>query len=132
MSELATAISEVDDALGAYRFNDAAAAIYRFTWNTVCDWYLEIAKPVFLGEDEAAKTETRRVTVSCSTGSMPCCIRSCPSSREVWAARRASGHAMGCSATASGQFSCFHDENAASDLNWLVGLVGEIRSIRSE
>ncbi len=43
----------------AFRFNDAAGAIYKFTWNIFCDWYLELAKPVFMGEDEAAKTETR-------------------------------------------------------------------------
>ena len=49
-------------ALGAYRFNDAAGALYAFTWNTFCDWYLEFAKPVFMGTDETAKAETRATT----------------------------------------------------------------------
>ena len=50
---------EVTEAIEAYRFNDAANAIYRFVWNVYCDWYLELAKPVLLGEEGAAKAETR-------------------------------------------------------------------------
>jgi valyl-tRNA synthetase len=57
--ETARATREVTEAIEAYRFNDAAGAIYRFVWNVYCDWYLELAKPVLLGEDGAAKSETR-------------------------------------------------------------------------
>ena len=44
--ETARATREVTEAIEAYRFNDAANAIYRFVWNVFCDWYLELAKPV--------------------------------------------------------------------------------------
>jgi len=57
--ETARATREVTEAIEAYRFNDAAGSIYRFVWNVYCDWYLELAKPVLLGEDGAAKSETR-------------------------------------------------------------------------
>jgi len=57
--ETARATREVTEAIEAYRFNDAANAIYRFVWNVYCDWYLELAKPVLMGEEGAAKTETR-------------------------------------------------------------------------
>ena len=50
---------DVTAALEAYKFNDAAAAIYRFVWNIFCDWYVELAKPVLTGPDGAAKHETR-------------------------------------------------------------------------
>jgi valyl-tRNA synthetase len=50
---------EVTEGIEAYRFNDAANAIYRFVWNVYCDWYLELAKPVLMGEEGAAKAETR-------------------------------------------------------------------------
>ena len=46
---------EVTAAIEAYRFNEAAGAVYRFVWNVFCDWYLELAKPVLLGADGAAK-----------------------------------------------------------------------------
>ena len=57
--ETVLAAREVTEAIEAYRFNDAAGSIYRFVWNVYCDWYLELAKPVLLGEDGAAKSETR-------------------------------------------------------------------------
>ena len=46
-------------AIDTYRFNDAASSIYQFTWNTFCDWYVEFAKPMFMGDDENARAETQ-------------------------------------------------------------------------
>jgi valyl-tRNA synthetase len=57
--ETARATREVTEAIEAYRFNDAANACYRFVWNVYCDWYLELAKPVLMGEEGNAKKETR-------------------------------------------------------------------------
>jgi valyl-tRNA synthetase len=59
LHETARATREVTEAIEEYRFNEAAGAIYRFVWNVYCDWYLELAKPVLIGEDGSAKTETR-------------------------------------------------------------------------
>ncbi len=50
----------VDAAMEAYRFNDAADALYAFTWGKVCDWYLEFSKPILQGDDAAAKAETEQ------------------------------------------------------------------------
>jgi valyl-tRNA synthetase len=63
--ETAHASREITEAIEAYRFNDAAGAAYRFVWNVYCDWYLELAKPVLMGEESAAKTETRAM-VACA------------------------------------------------------------------
>ncbi len=57
--ETARTVREVTDAIEAYRFNDAAGAIYRFVWNVYCDWYLELSKPLLMGEEGEAKGETR-------------------------------------------------------------------------
>jgi valyl-tRNA synthetase len=55
------AIAEATAALEAYRFDDYAAAGYRFTWGTFCDWFLEFAKPVLNGPDGPEKEEIRGV-----------------------------------------------------------------------
>ncbi|UWQ34257.1 valine--tRNA ligase [Leisingera sp. M527] len=60
IGETAKVRVEVDAALEAYRFNDAANALYAFTWGKVCDWYIELSKPLFGSEDEAVIAETRQ------------------------------------------------------------------------
>jgi valyl-tRNA synthetase len=54
--------SAVTAGIVAYKFNEAATAVYEFTWGTFCDWYLELAKSILTGNDEAAKAETRATT----------------------------------------------------------------------
>ena len=56
LGEAARTLSEVNDALQTYRFDQAADALYKFVWGRVCDWYVEFAKPLFDGPDAA---ETR-------------------------------------------------------------------------
>jgi valyl-tRNA synthetase len=55
-------LAEVHAALAQYRFDFAAAALYEFTWDEFCSWYLELTKPVLQSEDtsEAAKRGTRQ------------------------------------------------------------------------
>ena len=57
--ETARTARAVTEALEACGFDEAASALYRFVWNVFCDWYLELAKPVLIGADSAAKAETR-------------------------------------------------------------------------
>ncbi|MFY0595679.1 MAG: valine--tRNA ligase [Cognatishimia sp.] len=59
IGEVAQTRETVDAALDSFRFNDAANALYAFTWGKVCDWYVEFAKPLLSSEDEAVKAETR-------------------------------------------------------------------------
>ncbi|PZR00019.1 MAG: valine--tRNA ligase [Cereibacter sphaeroides] len=51
IGETARVRAEVDAALDAYRFDQAANALYAFVWGKVCDWYVEFAKPLFDGPD---------------------------------------------------------------------------------
>lgn len=56
-ARLNKAVEEVTDALDEYRFNDAAAAVYRVIWHELCDWYLELSKPVFYGKGTAEQKQ---------------------------------------------------------------------------
>src|SRR5262245_57892621 len=46
---------EVNDSLVAYRFDEAANAVYRFFWGAFCDWYLELIKPRLSGPEPEAR-----------------------------------------------------------------------------
>ena len=59
---------DVDDAIEAYRFNDAAQTLYKFLWNEFCDWYLELAKVQINGSDEAAARATRHTLATVLEG----------------------------------------------------------------
>jgi valyl-tRNA synthetase len=62
LSRLSRVTGEVRQTLDAYRFNDAAAALYGFVWHEFCDWYLEAAKPALQGKrDEDARDASRAV-----------------------------------------------------------------------
>ena len=59
-------VTDVTKAMGEYRFDLAAQAIYEFTWNQFCDWYLELSKPVLQSEEttEAQKRGTRHTLIN--------------------------------------------------------------------
>ncbi len=59
-ARLQQAISEVREAFAAYRFDQAARAIYEFVWDEFCDWYLELAKVQLNGGSEAQQRATRK------------------------------------------------------------------------
>ncbi|MDB5556677.1 MAG: valyl-tRNA synthetase, partial [Rhizobium sp.] len=59
LTELAETVGAVTTGIEQFRFNEAAGALYRFVWNQFCDWYLELLKPIFMGDDEAAKAEAQ-------------------------------------------------------------------------
>ena len=52
---------KVNEELERFRFNEAAKAIYEFTWSDFCDWYIEIAKTRFYGSDKQKAKEAQVV-----------------------------------------------------------------------
>jgi valyl-tRNA synthetase len=61
IGEVQQTVAALDAAMADLRFDAAANTIYQFTWSKFCDWYLELIKPVFGGEDSPATQETREV-----------------------------------------------------------------------
>jgi valyl-tRNA synthetase len=160
--ETARATREVTEAIEAYRFNDAAGAIYRFVWNVYCDWYLELAKPVLMGEESAAKTETRAMVAWARDEILKLLHPFMPFiTEELWAVtakreslltlaawpRQAGGltpEQVALMAAASPiepvpalalpifETAEFSDPAAEAEIGWVVDLVAAIRSVRAE
>jgi valyl-tRNA synthetase len=64
LSRLNQVIGETRNALDNYRFDHAAQAIYDFTWNEFCDWYIELSKVSLQSENEAIQRGTRRTLLT--------------------------------------------------------------------
>jgi len=136
VTETGRCISEVTEALEAYRFNEAAGAAYRFVWNTYCDWYLELAKPIFADGSDAAKAETRATAAWALDEILKLLHPFMPfMTEELWA-RTVEGEAGASRASILAHtrwpVSVGGDADAAAEINWLVDLISAIRSVRAE
>jgi valyl-tRNA synthetase len=143
LSEAATAAEGIAAGIPTFRFNEAAGAAYRFVWNQFCDWYLELAKPVLQGEgvDPAEKAETQAtvahvIDLICQLlhPFMPFLTE------ELWAQKAGEGaprkltegdDALVC-LTRWPDLSALKDEAAEAEIGFVVDLISDIRSVRSE
>ncbi|MEM5517675.1 valine--tRNA ligase [Henriciella sp. AS95] len=134
-AELAEAADAVTAALEAYKFNEAADALYQFIWNVLCDWYIELIKPVMNGEDEAAKAETRKTCGWVIDQTLKLLHPITPFVTEaLWEqteddARKRPGFLMRQSwPDFKGAWA---DTDAEEELQWVLDTISEIRSTRS-
>ncbi|MFN3854774.1 MAG: valine--tRNA ligase [Phreatobacter sp.] len=135
VGEAAKAVAEVEAAIGAYRYNDAAAAAYRFVWNIFCDWFLEFAKPVFTGSDEAAKAEIRATAAWTLDQILKVLHPFMPFvTEELWQVTGENGPTReGVLALASWpRLEGLENAEAEAEIGWLVDTVTAIRSVRGE
>jgi valyl-tRNA synthetase len=131
VAKTAEAADAVREALDAYRFNDAANAVYAFTWNDFCDWFLEFAKPVFNGGDEAAKAETRATAAWALDQILLMLHPFMPYVTEHLWAQTGTRNAMLISSqwpTTEG----LDSPAARAEMDWVVDLVSTVRSVRAE
>ncbi len=134
LTELSKTIEAVTSGIETYKFNEAAAAVYRFIWNTLCDWYLELLKPIFQGEDENEKKEAQACVAWVLEQVYKILHPFMPyMTEELWALTATDKHKRDTMlALASWPDINFRDEKAAEDINWLIDVVGGIRSARAE
>ena len=127
------AVAEANAALEAFRYDDYAGACYRVTWNTFCDWFLEFAKPVLNGPDGADKDEVKGAAQHVLGTILRMLHPVMPFlTEELW-------HRMGYGAEGSLIRTAWPEavsvEGAAearAELDWVVRLVSEVRTVRSE
>ena len=124
---------EIDAALGAFRFNDAANGAYAFVWHTVCDWYVEFAKPLLQGEDDAAKAETQAVMAWVID---QCLILLHPFmpfvTEELWGTLGPRNKPLVHADWPTYAAAELAAPEAEAEMTWVIGLIEEVRSARAQ
>jgi len=129
--ETAKAVAEVTEAIEAYRFNDAAAAVYRFVWNIYCDWYLELAKPLLTGPDGAKAVATQAMVAWARDEILKLLHPFMPFvTEELWAVTGKHDALLAFDKWPSLQG--LADDKAEAEIGWVIDLVTAIRSVRAE
>ncbi len=135
LAELSKATIAVSHGIEDYRFNDAAAAIYRFVWNTFCDWYLELIKPSLNGSDEALKAETRQTAAFVLDEVLKLLHPFMPFiTEEIW--DKVSEHGPDRETflmlTGFPDPIDFEADADAEEIEWVISLITDLRSARSD
>ncbi|MGB8601836.1 MAG: class I tRNA ligase family protein, partial [Rhizomicrobium sp.] len=136
VAETAAVAADVTKALEGLHFNDAAGSAYHFVWDVFCDWYLEFAKPLFQGSDEAAKAETRATTAWVRDQILKLLHPFMPYiTEELWARTEVPDAPRGSllieaawpdlSALPAGA-------DATAEMRWVIDLIAGVRSVRAE
>ncbi len=134
IGEVLKATKDIEDALAAYKFNEASHAVYQFTWGTFCDWYLEFTKPLLADAPDDVKAEIRGTTgwvldqiLRLLNPFMPYVTE------ELYAniAKRGKDERLLTSEWPSYPASLINNA-AAEEIGWLQRVISQIRSVRSD
>ena len=137
LGEAERATAAVVEAIEAYRFNEAAGAVYQFVWGSFCDWYLELIKPLLNGTDEAVKAETRATVAHVLDRILVLLHPFMPFiTEELWArTAEAAGIARATDLVLAPWpviDAGIADASADAEVGWVIGLVTEVRALRAE
>lgn len=132
IGEAEKAADQVTKSLEAFRYNDAAAAVYQFTWGTFCDWYIELIKPQFFDNMPEAK-ETRKTAAWVMDMILKMLHPFMPFiTEELWQNSSKNRKTDLILATWPEYDAKNVDEAATDEINWLIQLISDIRTARAE
>jgi valyl-tRNA synthetase len=133
VGETARAAAAATGAIGAYRFNDAALGLYRFVWDSFCDWWVELAKPLLAGADADARAETRATGAWVLAQALHLLHPMAPFvTEELWQRLFGAPGGMLIGAPWPELDAALVDPAAEAELAWLTGAISAIRAARSE
>ena len=131
INELFDAADSVAKSLDNYEFNDACNTVYHFIWGEFCDWYLEMAKTIFLSDNEAEKQETRDTAAYVLDNILKILHPFMPFiTEELWG-KIADRKQMLMEQTWP-SVKVADDDEVFSHVDWLVDFISAIRSTRAE
>ncbi|WP_192884595.1 valine--tRNA ligase [Paramagnetospirillum kuznetsovii] len=131
VAKTAETADKVGSAIENYRYDAAAGGAYQFVWGAFCDWYLEFAKPIFNGADEAAKAETRATAAWVLDQILHILHPLMPFiTEELWSQ----------TATRDGSLMLrpwpvltgLQDAATEAEMDWVVRMISTVRAVRSE
>ena len=132
IGETARVREEVDAALDNYRFNDAANALYAFVWGKVCDWYVELSKPLL--QDDAPEAAETRQTLKWVLDQ--CLVLLHPImpyiTEELWQTTATRSKMLVHGDWPTYSTAEMLDADADRELNWVISLIESIRSARAQ
>jgi len=138
LSRLHETAAEVDTAFREYRFDLAAQALYHFTWNEYCDWYLELSKVVLTDPNVSPEAQrgTRHTLVNVLEALLRLLHPLMPFiTEEIW--QRVAPLA-GCAADTIMRQPYPQadrqqvDSAASEEMRWVMGVISAARTTRSE
>lgn len=136
VSRLNDTLDAVESAVDGYRFHDMAGGLYHFIWDEFCSWYLELSKPVFWGDDEAQKSETRSTMAWALSRLLHMLHPIMPFvTEEIWhqfAAKAAQQPDTLVLGNPWPKRVAIETSVAAGEIDWLIRVVVAIRSARSD
>jgi len=134
VDEFDATLRAVTQSIESYRFNDASNQAYQFVWSVFCDWYLEFAKPLFNGQDEGAKAETRATAAWVRDQILKLLHPFMPFiTEELWARTAQAPREALLVQSAWPQANPARQAQAASaEMEWVIALIQGVRSVRSE
>jgi valyl-tRNA synthetase len=137
LSRLAKVSAEAATHFADYRFDLLSQALYDFTWNAFCDWFVELAKPALNGDDAEAAASTRHTLLHVLEALLRLLHPLIPFvTEELWrhVAPKLGIDATSLCARAYPQAADFDAEGyaaAEADIEWCKAVVSAVRSIRS-
>ncbi|HEX7694917.1 MAG TPA: valine--tRNA ligase [Sphingomonas sp.] len=133
IGETIQTVQAVDLALADYRFDGAANAIYQFAWSRFCDWYLELIKPVVSGDERGAIDDETRAVAGWVLDQILVMLHPFMPfvTEELWSKLGERDYDLIVAKWPIADARAM-DPEAGKEIDWLIRLVSEVRSSRTE
>ena len=130
VAKVKEATVELTENLDNFRFSDAANTVYQFVWGAFCDWYIEMIKPILYGSNEEEKAETRAAFAWVLNRILVILHPFMPFITSEL--RNNTGTRSERLINVSWPKNESFDTAAIGDIDWVIELIGSIRSLRAE
>jgi valyl-tRNA synthetase len=133
IGETVKTVQALDIALAELRYDESANILYHFVWDRFCDWYLELIKPVFAGEERGEIDAESRAVAGWVLDQILVMLHPFMPfvTEELWNAMGERPYPLIVAKWPSPDARAL-DREAGPEIDWLIRLVGAIRAARAE